>query len=350
MTLFTLTRAVRRSAAAALAATLLLPAAVHADVKTQEKSRVQFGGALGRIMNMFGGAATRDGVVSTVALRGNRMLTTNGTTGELVDLAEEKVYRIDFKDRSYKVVTFDEMRRQTEQAMAQAKQRNPQAGSAEPASSGEPQFEVDFAVKATGQTKTVAGLQVSESIATVTVRRKGKTLEQAGGMVLDTHLWQAPEAPGMREMAEFRMKYALKLYGGIMADSGGSMVQAMAMYPMMQDAMKKMAAETQKLSGVTLATDMTFEAVPDPAQAQSQAQSGGGDAPAGMPTSLGGLLGGIGRKMGRQKADQPAADGAAGGGTPGRTMVMSSSSETLQMSTSVTDADVSVPAGFKLKQ
>lgn len=337
----------RRIAAAAVAAALLLPAAVHADVKTQERTRLQFGGALGRVMNMFGGAATRDGVTSTVAVRGSRMLTANQNTGELVDLAEEKIYRIDYRDKSYRVVTFAEMRRQTEQAMAQMQKSNPQ-GDGPPAAKAEGtrEFDVDFSVKTSGQTKTVAGQQVAEQVLTVTVRQKGRTLEQSGGMVMDARLWQAPDVPGLREMTEFRMKYAMALYGGAMADATTSMTQAMAMYPMMQDAMKRFMTEAQTLGGATLATDMTFEVVPDPAQASSQA-AGRDEAPAGIPTSLGGLLGGIGRRMGRQKAEESQATGS---GTPGRTLVMTTSTETLQIAAAVADADVAVPAGFKLKQ
>ena len=43
-------------------------------------------------------------------LEGMVMLTVNDQTGELVDLAQEKVFSINFKDKSYKVKTFAEMR------------------------------------------------------------------------------------------------------------------------------------------------------------------------------------------------------------------------------------------------
>jgi hypothetical protein len=60
-----------------------------ADVKTQEKSQVKFEGMLGRMAGLFGGKAARDGIVSTVAIAGDRKMTTSGDTGELIDLAEE---------------------------------------------------------------------------------------------------------------------------------------------------------------------------------------------------------------------------------------------------------------------
>ena len=47
---------------------------------------------------------------------------------------------------------------------------------------------------------------------TVTVREKGKTLEESGGMVLTSDMWLAPKIAAMKEVAEFdaptRRRYA----------------------------------------------------------------------------------------------------------------------------------------------
>ena len=42
---------------------------------------------------------------------------------------------------------------------------------------------------------------------TVTVREKGKTLEESGGVVLTADSWLGPEIPALKELAEFEMKY-----------------------------------------------------------------------------------------------------------------------------------------------
>ena len=147
------------------------------------------------------------------------MLTTSDTTGELVDLAEEKVYRIDFKKKEYSVVTFAELRQQMEESMKKAKEDA--AKETEPekdkgkAEEPKKEYEVDFTIKDTGQSKTIVGLTASEVLATVTVREKGKTLDQSGGMVLETDMWLTPDAPGLREVADFRMKHFQKVYGGL---------------------------------------------------------------------------------------------------------------------------------------
>src|SRR5512141_2474223 len=46
-----------------------------ADVKTREKTHVSLGGMLGKMFNLFGGKAAKEGVVSTTAGKGNRKST-----------------------------------------------------------------------------------------------------------------------------------------------------------------------------------------------------------------------------------------------------------------------------------
>ena len=346
----------RLAAALALGSTIVLAASavVLADVKTQERTKVQFAGALGKVVNLFAGKAAKEGIVDTVAVKGDRMLSTNDTTGEIVDLREEKVYQLDMKKKTYTVVTFAELRKQMEDAMARAK-KDAEAARAEqqkqqPAEPGkaEPkkEYDIDFSVKETGRTRQLAGHDTKESIATVTVREKGKTLEEAGGMIMETAMWMAPEIKALEELQAFRLRYAQKVYGPVMAQAAPDMAQAMAMYPMMQDAMKKFEAEGGKISGTALLTEMKFQlqAPPQSAEESAQAEAQKKDEP--TPTSVGGLLGGIGRRMARKKPEEKKDDPSA---VPGRATVLTTTSETLQIATSVGDADVAIPAGFKQK-
>lgn len=338
---------IRISAAAILGLALLSPALLNADVKTQERTQVKFEGAIGRMVNMFGGKGARDGVVSTVSLKGNRLLTTSGETGQIIDLGEEKVYDLDLKGKSYTVVTFAEMRRKMQEAMAKAeKDAAAQKPEPEKEKSNEPkkEYEVDFTIKDGSGAKQVAGLDTKESIATIVVREKGKTLEAAGGFVMETHLWMTPKVPALQELNAFRQKYAEMVYGPLLAQaaSSPSMTQAAAMYPQMKDAMAKLAEESKKLNGTPMLTEMIMQvAVPPDAEGGKSAQK---SEPA---PGLGGLLGGLGRMRGK-KNDAPAADAAPT--VPGRTTVLTTTTETLQLTPSATDADVALPAGLKLKQ
>ncbi len=336
----------RICAAVVLGLALLSPALLRADVKTQERTQVKFEGALGRMFSMFGGKGAREGVVNTVALKGNRMLSTTGDTGQIIDLGEEKVYDLDLKGKSYTVVTFAEMRRRMEEAMAKAK-KDAAAAKPEPEkekpTSTEPkkEYEVDFSITSGAGAKQVAGLDTKESVATITVREKGKTLEAGGGLVLETHLWMTPKVPALQELNAFRARYAEKVYGPMMAQaaSAPNMTQAMAMYPQMQDAMAKLAQEGKKLDGTPLLTEMIFLVAAPP---------GGESAQTSEPApGLGGLLGGLGRMRGK-KNDAPAP--AAAAAAPGRTPVLTTTTETLQIAPSATDDDVALPAGLKLRQ
>jgi hypothetical protein len=295
------------------------------------------------MVNMFGGRGARDGIVSSVAVKGNRMLTLSGDTGELVDLGEEKVYTLNLKDKEYTVITFAEMRKRMQEAMAKA-QKDAAAAKPEPepekrANEPKKEYEVDFSIKPGNGARQIAGRNAAEQIATIVVREKGKTLEEAGGMVLESHLWLTPSVPELKELTDFRVKYAQAIYGEMAAQAAQSMTQAMAMYPQMQDAMKKMADEAQKLDGTPLFTEMVFQVQAPPGQAAESEQRS--SAP---PTSVGGLLGGLMRKRGN---DKPAADAAPA--VPGRARVVTMTTETLQIASSASDADVALPAGLKQK-
>src|SRR6185295_9428423 len=81
----------------------------RAEVKTEERTRVQFPGLLGGFMKVFGGKSAKEGIVEKVAVKDDRKMTTNDETAQLIDLAEEKVYQIDLKKKTYTVMTFAEM-------------------------------------------------------------------------------------------------------------------------------------------------------------------------------------------------------------------------------------------------
>jgi len=155
---------VRRAlACVAVAFAAALAPAVEAGVKTEEKTLVRFGGTLGGILNKFGGKAAKEGVVQTVAVVGDRKLTLSGERGEIVDLAEEKIYELDAKKRTYTVTTFaelkariEEQRAEAEKAAAEArkKEEKPREDAPErPAT----EMEVDVEMGETGQKRAIAG-------------------------------------------------------------------------------------------------------------------------------------------------------------------------------------------------
>src|SRR5262245_36955893 len=101
-----------------LFAAFALATAVHADVKTTQKSQMKMEGMLGRMAAMGGGAAGKDGATNSIAVKGNRMATTTEQTSMIVDLSEEKIYNVDLKKKEYRVMTFEEMRAMMKKAQA----------------------------------------------------------------------------------------------------------------------------------------------------------------------------------------------------------------------------------------
>lgn len=108
--------------AVALPLLALTPGPAWAEVKTREKTHISLGGMIGKVFNIFGGKAAKEGIVATTAVKGNRKATMNDSTGQIIDLSEEKLYDLDMKKKTYEVTTFDELRRRMREAREKAEQ------------------------------------------------------------------------------------------------------------------------------------------------------------------------------------------------------------------------------------
>jgi len=314
---------------------LALAGPALAEVKTREKTQIKIEGMIGRMVNLFGGKAARDGIVSTVAVKGNRKATVNEATGQIIDLSEEKIYDLDMKKKTYEVTTFEELRQRMREAREKAQKDAEKQSGKEPEKSGDPQkeFEVDFDVKETGQKKSLAGYDTRQVIMTITVREKGKTLDDGGGFVMTADSWLGPQIPALKEVADFDMRYWKQLQGPeAMGMSAEQMAMIVAMYPMMKQASERLAKEGAKLNGTPLATTTTFEGVKSKAQmaeaAEGSKSSGGG-----------GLSGMLARRITKKDGDDKP-----------RATIFTVFSETQEVATSVAPADIDLPAGFKEKK
>jgi hypothetical protein len=321
-----------------LAAALVV--SLGAEVKTREKTQVKFEGMLGRMVNMFGGKGAKEGIAASTAVKTQRRATFGDATGQIVDLSEEKIYELDMKKKEYTVMTFEQVRQQMRearekaekeaaQAQKEAKEQKPEkTEQAEPAK----QLDVDFDVKETGQKKQLIGYDTREVVMTITVREKGKTLDQSGGLVMTSDMWLAPQIPAMKEAGEFELRYWKQLQGNDAAGvSPEQMAAAMAMYPMLKPALDRMKQESGKLSGTPLMTVMTFEAVKSTEAMAAESSQG-------SSSGSGGLSGMLARKM--MKKEDPKQ----------RATIFTTQHEVLEIATSVAPADLEIPAGFKEKK
>jgi hypothetical protein len=299
---------------------------------------------LGGVVNLLGGKATREGVTSTVAVKGDRRARLGESGGEIVDLAEEKVYELDARNKTYKVVTFAEMRRRLQEQEEKARESAPPAekDASAPSGSDAPakEYEVDFDVKKTGQKKAVNGFDTEQVVTTIAVREKGKTLDQSGGLQITTDAWVAPGARSGKDLLTFEQRYMEKLHGpAAMAGAQAQMAMLLATYPALRQGLTRLQAEGAKVEGTPILTTMTIEVVKSPQQAQqaeeARSEEGGG--------GLGGLRGRLGRKLGGKKDD-------AAPGAKNRSVLMTSTHEVLSIAPQVAGADVAVPEGYRQKQ
>jgi hypothetical protein len=330
---------------AGLASMLLLASVVavptlRADVKTSQKVTFKLAGMLGMIVNRMAGGA--DGVTSTISLKGPRKFRSSESTGEIIDLGEQKVYTLDMKKKEYTVKTFDELRAEFEKQRADAAKsaanEKPDQKAAPAPDPNQKQYEYEIDVKKTGQHKTIAGHDTSEIVVTLTGHEKGKKLDEAGGFVMANDLWMAPKIAAFDEIVKFDMKYFQAIYGQELQMNMQQAAQVMAAAPAFSAFAKQMQAESEKnpeLQGTALMTTMTFDNVKSAAEMkdqQSSSNSSGG----------GGLGGMLGKKLlGGRGGDQ--SNGP-------RSTVLTIGTETLTLAPTATDADVALPAGFKLKK
>ena len=195
---------------------------------------------------MFGGKAAKEGVEGLTAVKGNRKVTLNDTT--------RPHHRPDGREslrprRQEEDLHRDDLRRAAPpDARGPGDARRRQATNEQPARKDEPQkptkeYEIDFDVKDTGQKKSIAGYDTHETIVTITVREKGKTLEESGGLVMTNDMWLGPKIPALKELSDFDIKYWKQLAGRRRraAISAEQMAALMAMFPLVAKATERMA-------------------------------------------------------------------------------------------------------------
>jgi hypothetical protein len=309
--------------------------ATRAEVKTEEKNRVAFTGLLGRLTNIFGGQAAKDGVVSMVAVSGDRKMSVSQNNGQIVDLREEKIHDLDMRRKTYTVTTFDEMRKRIQDAQQKANESAREAPAGEKPAEGGREIEIDFDVKNTGQSKTINGFNTRQMLVVVTVREKGKTLEQGGGLVMTVDNWITPTVAALKEVVDFDMRYYKAIVGTTLAIDPQQLAAAIALMPHLKDAMERYQQEG--IDGTPILSTLKVESVKSAEQLKAEANQGGGntDVPTSVDGAVSGAIGGFMRRRAQNNSQNP------------RTTFMTVDHEVLKISTSVSAADVAMPADFK---
>jgi hypothetical protein len=223
----------------------------------------------------------------------------------------------------------------------------------------------DVSAKATGQTKTVSGLEAKEILITMTMQATDASTAQSGAMNIVTDSWMA-SVPGYGEVKEFNRKMGEKM--GYLFGSGMSSMGAMR--PETLKGFEAVAKEMAKVEGVPVESTMKMlgqgtgdGSGPQSSQPQSSQGNSSGNAPNNSPNvgaaaagaALGRLgLGGFGRKKNNDPPPQQQPPPGAGDSPP-QGQSPAQSGALLEMTTTMTGfsggpADTSkfeVPAGYK---
>jgi hypothetical protein len=332
------------------------PVFAHADYTYQETTQIT-GGSVVSMMKVAGTFSKQarqatDPVVSTIMVKGNKMIRIGKDTSEIIDLDAGTITEIDNQKKQYTTMTFDQMRQQMEAAMAKAKaQQAKQPQPQQPPPSDAQQVDVKFTVNVrnTDASRDVAGLNAKESIMTMTMDATDQTTGQTGSFAITNDMYLAPEIPGYSEVSDFYKLYAEKM-GSVMSGAINSQMLAMMQQPAAGKGMADMVEEMSKLKGVPVLQIMrmgtTADGTPLPAASEAPLPSGppppsaSDVAKAAVMNSL--PFGGFGKK--KQEAPPPAATS----GQPIAAVLIESTTQTTQFSQAPIDASqFNPPAGYK---
>src|ERR1017187_5047208 len=124
-----------------------------ADFSYEQTSNIT-GGMVAGMMKVAGvfSRQAREPIHTTVAIKGDRMLSGNERHAEIIDLDKETFTTIDFQKKTWSVMTFAEMKQMMEDVSQKMKSNH----------KGEVHFKVS--ANATGQTRQISGVVAKEMI------------------------------------------------------------------------------------------------------------------------------------------------------------------------------------------
>ncbi len=184
----------------ALSATALV---AFADVSYDSTSRIT-GGMLSQMASMPvpGMGEARKALepqVSRVSVKGDRMIDKSADNATITDLDKETITTINYKDRTFTVMTFAEMK----EKMLRAQQQLNQKGTVDA------KFDLD--VKETGRTQSFDGVDCREVIFTTKISGSDPKTGQTAEFATNSVMWMAKSVTGGDELRSFQERMAQKL-------------------------------------------------------------------------------------------------------------------------------------------
>src|SRR5215475_4118865 len=206
----------RKSLAAAMGLALIFSTstACFADFQYAETSKMT-GGALAGSMKVLGvfskdARQTGRGTTSTISVKGNRMRRESSEgTAEIIDLNGRRIIQLNLKQKTYTVMTFDEMRIRIEERRKKASAQQAKHGKGE-----NPQVKITPKIQVTAgtQSKQILNYTAKEIKTRIDMKMELQDPNQQGSANtwVTSDSWIAP-VKGYDELKSFYMRMAKEL-------------------------------------------------------------------------------------------------------------------------------------------
>jgi carbon monoxide dehydrogenase subunit G len=320
--------------------TILASAGLRADFSYEQASKVT-GGVMAGMMKMAGALSqnAREAGNVTVMVKGDRMAHLNANTGTVIDLGKETITEINFRGKTYSVVTFAQMA----QYIDQMSKKMQQGGKAE--------MNFKASVKETGQSKQIAGFPTREVVLTLEMQSTDQASGNKGSMNVISDMWLAKDIAGYGEVRAFQQRMAQKLAWtpGASAFTQGRADMAKGFADLQKEGAQLDGVPVLQVVSMTMAGEGQPGQPGQPSQPVAKKEEAPAPSIGGALGRLGGLggLAGLGRRKKEEpKAEEQPAPAAASSGAPGA--LMETTTEFSAFSTAPVDAaKFEVPAGFR---
>jgi hypothetical protein len=306
-----------------------------ADFSYQEKSTLTGGAMLSmlKVAGVFskGAREAREPIVSTVAVKGDKMVHRSDLHTSIIDLNAQTITSIDNQKKTYTVMTFEQMRQMMDQMAQKMHQQKPD----------DPQMEIKVSAENTGKTQAINGVNAKEVMVKIEMVMNDPKSKQQGSIPITIDTWIGPQVNGYAEISDFYKRMADKIGW----TPGSNMF---AGRPDIAKGMSEAYKEVAKLKGTPVYETMTMGgtgqpgSAPPPANTDAQQQEQKKEKP-----SIGGLFGrGLGVNRSKSSSSDQQQQQQSGNANSGALIEMNIEFSGFSAGP-VDDAQFSIPAGFK---
>jgi len=211
--------------------------------------------------------AAPDEMMSDVMVQGNLMLTKSEHTRTIVNLDAETITNINDREKTFTVMTFDDLRAMMQQGHTGASSEGASEENDEP----DAHVKMDFSLDRTGVWETINGYNAERVILTlfgdVEAAEGSDAQAMEGQFVLAMETWMSTEVPGYQEVQDFEQRYAEKMGEALFQNSGDEgLTNALSTIigndPRLKASMERAQQEAAGLEGMTVRSTTYIVTVP----------------------------------------------------------------------------------------